>query len=146
MVPTVRYQNATDVRINFSKILDNAVYSKPQFIKRTHNHIIMIGADMFSALLSEAKLHLSFIEGEDGSKIAVCDEIDDIIGVGDSSEEAIAHFIENLVEYAEEYYKDYKLYSRAVNRKQHLPFIMNVLAADSIENVKEMLICQAGRN
>ena len=141
-----RYQNATDVRINFSKTLDNAVYSKPQFIRRTHNHVIMLGSEMLAALLSEANIHLSFVKEEDGSIVVTCEEIEDLIASGDTKEEALNDFVNGLIEYAEEYYNEYELYSRAPNRKQHLPIVLRVLAADSAEDVKEMLVCQAGKN
>ncbi len=145
-MPAVRYQNATDVRINFSKTLDNAVYSKPQFIRRTHNHVVMLGSEMLTALLSEANIHLSFLKEEDGSIIVTCEEIEDLIASGDTKEEAVKDFVNSIIEYAEEYYNEYELYSRAPNRKQHLPIVLRVLAADSAEDVKEMLVCQAGKN
>lgn len=140
------YINATDVRKCFSETLDGAVYGKPQYIKRTRNHVIMISEDMLLSLLENAKLHVSVNKNEDGSFFVLCDEIEDIISTGGSAEEALTAFCEYVSDYANEYYENYDLYSRAPNRKPHLPYVMRILSSPTAENVKEMLICQAGRN
>ena len=141
-----RYQNATDVRTHFSQTLDHAVYHRPQFIRRTHNRVVMLGTDMLSSVLPYAVFHLRFIPEEDGSVIAVCDEIEDVIGTGGTEAEAEHSFIEAMQEYAEEYYREYELYSRAPNRKAHLPYILRVLAADSADEIRRTMLCPAGRN
>ena len=35
------YQSATEVRANFSEVMDKAVYERPQFIRRTRNNAVI---------------------------------------------------------------------------------------------------------
>lgn len=141
-----RYQSATDVRAYFSQTLDHAVYHRPQFIQRTHSRVVMLGTDMLVSVLPDSVIHLQFLPEENRSIIAVCDEIEDVIGTGKTVSEAEQSFIEALQEYAEEYYQEYDLYSRAPNRKAHLPLILRVLAADSADEIRRSILCQAGKN
>ena len=141
-----QYQNATDVRTHFSQTIDYAVYHRPQFIQRTHNRVVMLGTETLVSLLPNAILHVRFLTEEDGSFLAVCDEIEDLIGVGGTEAEAVNDFVNALQNYAAEYYQAYELYSRAPNRKSHLPYVLRVLAADSADEIRRTMICQAGKN
>lgn len=141
-----QYQNATDVRTHFSQTIDYAVYHRPQFIRRTHNRVVLLSTDMLVSILPSAVLHLHVTPDEDGSFLITAEEIDDLIGVGNTQAEAEQNFVEILMEYAEEYYREYELYSRAPNRKSHLPYVLRVLAAESADEIRRTILCQAGKN
>ena len=133
------YINATEVRREFSQTIDNAIYSKPQFIKRTHNHLILIKEEELNSLLSDYRFDVAFIEEDDGTYIAKISIIEDVFATGVTKQEALDSLCTELIEYAEEYYANYDLYTKTSNRKSHAPYVLKILSSPSIEAVKEML-------
>ena len=138
------YIRSADVRKDFSSTIDNAVYIRPQFIRRTRNHVVMLGEQMLNQILSHTILPVSIYE-ENGEYLAVNDVIEDLIGYGSTVDEATDSFCRALMEYAEEYYEEFELYSHSPNRKEHLPYVFRVLSSPSESAVKEMLQCQIGK-
>ena len=53
--------------------------------------------------------------------------------------------IDDLIEYAEEYYQNFELYSRAPNRREHLSLIMKVLTSASKKELEDAVQCQNGK-
>ena len=142
----MEYQSATEARKDFSSMLDKAVFDRPQFIQRTRDHILVIGESILEMALANNSLHVDILECDDKTFIATLDEIEDLIATGDSRETAIEDMSRTILEYAKEYYNEFGLYSRAPNRKQHLPYVMRALTLGTPEKVKEMLLCQTGKN
>lgn len=140
------YQNATEARKDFSSMLDKAVFDRPQFIQRTKDHILVIGEGLFEQTLANNNLHIHIKKADDGNYIARPEEIEDLISTGKSREDAIDDMCQSLLDYAKEYYNEFGLYSRAPNRKQHLPYVMRILTLATPERIKEMLVCQDGEN
>ena len=133
------YINATDVRKDFSRTIDNVIHIKPQFIKRTHNHLVFIEEKELNHLLSNLKIHVSFTREDNGTYIATNSVIEDVFSTGATKQEAIDSLCKELIEYANEYYDEYDLYSKTPNRKDHAAYVMRILSSSSIEAVKEML-------
>jgi len=50
-----------------------------------------------------------------------------------------------IKEYAEEYYDDYEIMSKAPNRKSHIPYVFKALTLD-VEEIEGEIICQDGKN
>ena len=65
----VTYINSTDVRKEFSSTLDNVIHSKPQFIQRTHNHMVFIeeGESAKTTNRTQLQLLLKYITNNRGS-------------------------------------------------------------------------------
>lgn len=87
------------------------------------------------------RVHICIKKCGDEGYIACCDEIEDLIATGKSRETAIDDMCGCLLEYAEDYYNDFTLYSSAPNRKHHLPYVEKIRALASMEQVKGMLVC-----
>ena len=85
----------------------------------------------------------SFIE-DDGSVTLSMVDVDLVVNA-DTIEAAKSELINDLVEYAEEYYQNFELYSRSSNRKDPLPLVMKVLTAASKEELEDAVQCQNGK-
>ncbi len=141
------YQSATVVRSNFSDTIDKAIYDRPQFINRTKDVTLLVGAELLNSILSSSVIHYSaHYDKKDKIYVITNTEIEDIIASGDSLEEAETDLAASLLEYAHEYYDEFGLYSRTPNRKGHLPFVIRLLSLDNVDKVKEMLVCQNGKS
>lgn len=85
------------------------------------------------------RVHINWYDGE--GYIAHCEEIEDLIALGATREAAVIEMCNCLLEYAEDYYNDFELYSKAPNRKHHLPYVERIRVLAAPEQVKEMLVC-----
>lgn len=129
---------ATSIRREFSAFIDSTVRDKPQFFKRNRDTILTLSEDQLHQLLANFRFPATLDRDEDGSFLAVADGFD-MIGVGDSQDAAIRHLAEELMDYAQEYYDDFHLYANATNRSHHFPYVLHVLAQDSIEGVVSLI-------
>ena len=84
-------------------------------------------------------IHINWYDGE--GYIARCEEIEDLIALGATREAAVIEMCNCLLEYAEDYYSDFKLYSKAPNRKHHLRYVERIHAFTAPEQVRGMLVC-----
>ena len=135
----VIYKPSSEVRSHFSETIDKAVYDKPQFIKRTHDQTVLLSTELLSAVLTDVSFICDVQKEENGSYVITNREIDDIIGVGATIEEAKDDLAKQLLEYAHEYYEEYGLYSRSPNRKKHLTYVLKLLAINDFKRIKGLL-------
>lgn len=138
-MPATLYINSTEVRKDFSSTIDRVIHCKPQFVQRTHNRMVMIEEGEFNSLLSNLMIPVKLIKEDDGSFVATNPVIEDVFSVGATKETAINELCKDLIEYAQEYYDDYDLYSKTPNRKSHAPYVMRILSSPSVESIRGML-------
>lgn len=81
----------------------------------------------------------------DGS-VTLSLEAMDIVSNGEDLEAAKKALVSDIVEYAEEYYNEFERYSHAPNRKNHLPYVMKALTAETPEELEDAVVCQNGKN
>lgn len=137
--------NATDVRKDWSSVLDSVVRHKPVFIRRTRDHMMLCSTDTVSQLVCNVTFAANQYVEDDGS-ITLSLEALDIISHGDDLSAAKTALVNDILEYAEEYYKEFELYSRAPNRKAHLPYVMKALTAKTPKELEEAVVCQSGKS
>ena len=136
--------NSSTMRKDWSHHIDKAVYEKPVFISRRDKELILCSSKMLQELTKD--LHFvadQYIEEDNSITLSLVDI--DLAVNEDTIELAKRALANDLIEYAKEYYEEYDLYSRAPNRKNHLPFIIKVFAADSIEELEDSIVCQPGK-
>ncbi|MGL4484260.1 MAG: hypothetical protein ACRCUS_04860 [Anaerovoracaceae bacterium] len=136
------YQKSTVVRENFSEYIDKSVYEKPQFIKRTRNKLVLTDVEMLSQLLGNVKFEAISNTENDGSMTIALKDID-LVENGENFGEAISKLAAAILEYAQEFYSEFELWSRAPNRKAHIPYIFKALILADIEKIGEEIVCQS---
>ena len=82
---------------------------------------------------------------EDGSVTLSMNEID-LVENGATEQLARLALAKALLDYSEEYYSNYEMYSHAPNRKEHVPYIFRALIMDNPEEIGECFQCQDGKN
>lgn len=138
MIKMNMVMNSTTVRNHFSEFVDNVVRDKPQFMKRNRDLISFFSEEQLNSLLEKYQFHVKVEKDEDGS-FNVMDEKFDLIGWGDTPEEALNDFAEQLIEYAQEYYEDFAMYFQSPNRRPHYPYILHVLSKNSVNEVRTII-------
>ena len=130
---------ATEVRKNWSKICDDVVRVRPSLIKRTHDYLFLASRNDMLKTLSILKFRITVSKEEDGSYTIISEDLD-LAENAPTEESAKKAMAESILEYAEEYYDEYELYSRAPNRAQHLPYVIKALLLAYADEVEEEMV------
>ena len=136
---------ATDVRKNWSSVLDTVVREKPTFIKRTRDCVVLSNEDLMTDILSVYSFSaIEYIE-DDGSITLSLNEID-LVENAENKELAVEALANSIREYAIDYYENFSYWSNASNRKGHIPYILKALLLDDIDKIGACISCQLGKN
>lgn len=141
MVP----KNATEVRKEWSSVLDSVVRDKPTLIKRTRDQLWFSNLEIMTDILDGYQFTAECIREEDSSITMVLNEID-LVENAPTEQEAKRKLAQSIVEYAVEFYDNYALYSHAPNRKKHIPYVFKALIVEDISELEGKIICHGGEN
>lgn len=135
---------SSDVRRDWSGVLDCVVREKPVFIKRTRDRMMLCSTEMMQQIVGDVSFVVNRFDEDDHSVTLSLDALD-LVSHGDTLQSAKAALAEDLVAYAEEYYQEFALYSRAPNRKNHLPYVIKALIAKSPKELEDAFVCRDGK-
>ena len=141
----MRLEQATQVRKEWSAACDTVVHQKPMFIKRTRDRIWMSSAETMSELLSAYRFTAKKFVESDGSVTLSLNELD-LVENGRDEAEAREALGRAVLDYANEFYEEYDLYSHAPNRKAHIPYVFKALLADDAAEIGRAIVCRSGKN
>lgn len=127
----------TQVRKDMSAFADRVIHHEPAVrVTRGHREAFFAIDEMkFRDVLRAYRFTMEYERGEDGRYYGSLEQISDIIGEGDTLDELKRDLVSYLVEYAEGYAKELQLYYNAPNRRPHFPYILNVLAQQSVDDI-----------
>ncbi len=133
--------NATHVRKDWGRFIDSVVRDKPKLIKRSRDLIFAINFDMLKEILLEDKLQITLMTEDDGSVTGVVEQLD-ITGNAADEDQLIKELADEVIAYAQDYYEEFSYWYSAPNRREHLPYVLAVLACEPDDVVKELFVCQ----
>ena len=137
--------NATEVRKEWSAVIDDVVRVRPALIKRTRDRMLLSDVGTILSLLSKYRFTAARFTEDDGSVTLSLNEID-LIENAPTEAEARHLLAESIMEYANEYYEQFALWSSAPNRKDHVPFVLKALLTDDIHILEESIACRNGKS
>ena len=140
----LQLMNATDVRKDWSSVVDATVRVKPQFFKRTRDFVFLSDFHFMEELLKGYSYSAVRLDEEDGSVTLALNEID-LVENGKDEKEARSKLASSILEYAEDYYSDFTFWGSAPNRKSHIPYVFKALFIGDIQKIGESIQCQAGK-
>lgn len=133
----------SQARRSLTEVIDKVQRLSPVVIrprKRSEDASIILSRALMQKIMQECKdgiqLQPQFLPEEDGSMTLALEPLDLVVNA-ETREEAIKDMAEELIWYAKEYLdeENIALYSRAPNRKAHLPFVVRVAMCDSVDEV-----------
>jgi hypothetical protein len=137
--------NSTDMRKDFGRYIDEIVRTKPVFVKRSRDYFMGISMEMAKELVKDVVFTVNKYIEEDNSITLSLNGFDLVVNEKNESM-AISSLIEDLREYALEYYEDIEFWATDINRRNQMRYILKVLLNDNNEDVKESFVCQTGEN
>ena len=138
------YQNASEIRKNWSITIDSVVHNRPAFINRTHDYVTMMSSGMVADLLRDYKYHVTLENEPDGSVTGYVAELE-LVENAPTKNACLSNIIEAMKDYALDYYQEFNYWSKAPNRASHLPYIIKLLISDD-QMIMEDLVCLDGKN
>lgn len=136
--------NSTDVRKEWSSVVDTTVRVKPQFIRRTRDYLFLSDLHFMEELLKGYGYTADRLDEEDGSVTLALHELD-LAENGRDEQEARSKLAAAILEYAEDFYADFSYWSTAPNRRAHIPYVFKALSIGDIQKIGESIRCQAGK-
>ncbi|HEX2925078.1 MAG TPA: hypothetical protein VHP38_02270 [Ruminiclostridium sp.] len=137
--------NATDVRRDWSAVMESVVREKPQIIKRTRDYMVLTDIKLLENLLSAYIFTADQFTEEDGTITLSLNELD-LAENAESETEARKLLGKSILEYAIDYYSEFSLWSSAPNRQSHVPYILKALIVDNAERIGESILCRPGKS
>ena len=134
--------NATQARKEWSSVVDSVIRDKPCFIKRTRDYMLLTDVMVLDELLSVYTFHAEILKENDGSITISLDAID-LVENGVDEREAVHKLSCAILEYSEDYYKDYAYWARG-ERKRHLPYVLKALILNDAEKIGGLIECRHG--
>lgn len=141
MIPVM---SATDVRKEWSAIVDSTVRIKPQFFKRTRDFCFLSDFSFMEELLEGYSFSATQMTEKDGSVTLSLNELD-LVENGKDETEARMKLASSILEYAEDYYNDFSYWGTAPNRRAHIPYVFKALFIRDVQRIGESIQCQAGK-
>ena len=134
--------NATDVRRDWSSIIDSVIREKPAFIKRTRDELFLSNIDVLLSILDAYDFTaIKYIE-DDGSVTISLDTID-LVENAPTYDEAIMLLSKSILVYANDYYDDFSYWSRG-KRVSHIPYVIKALILSDPIKIGEQIKCHLG--
>jgi hypothetical protein len=63
----------------------------------------------------------------DGAYFAYGEVFEDIIGWGNTKDEALTAFKNNLIDFCKDFYENFSVYASAPNRKKQIPYVIKIV-------------------
>lgn len=137
--------SATDVRKEWSSVVDGVVRERPVLVKRTRDKIWLSDVETMSEILNAYQFTAERFVEDDQSITLSLNEIDLVENAATEMEARII-LAQTIMEYATEYCEHYAVYSKAPNRKAHIPYVFKALLTEDIQLLGESILCRDGKN
>ena len=137
--------NATEVRKEWSSVVDGVIRERPILIKRTRDKIWLSDVQTMADILNAYQFTEEHFVEDDASITLSLNEMD-LIKNAATETEARLLLAQSIAEYAAEYYEHYAVYSKAPNRKAHIPYVFKALLTEDINLLGESILCHDGKN
>lgn len=144
MIAKKYYQNASDVRKNWSMTIDSVVHNRPAFINRTHDYLALLDSRLLAAAFKDYKFHVKLEKEVDGSITGFVKDLD-LVENAPSKDECLHSLVDAMKDYALDYYAEFNYWSKAPNRSSHIPYVLKLLVSND-DMIMEDIVCQSGKN
>ena len=134
-------KNATDVRRDWSSVMESAIRERPQFIKRTRDYLVLADMKLLATLLSGYRF-TAVRFNQDGSVTLSLRELD-LTESAATEAEAKLLLGKSILDYAEFYYSEFSIWSNTPSKKNHVPYVMKALIIDDAAKIGNSIVCQA---
>jgi hypothetical protein len=145
MNANIKMISATDARRDWSQLMDTVIHDKPQIISRTRDYVLLTDIHLMTELLAAYRFTVDKYIEEDNSITLSLSEMDLAVN-GINEDDARIKMAYEILEYAEDFYNEFHYWSKAPNRKKHIPYVMKALILQDVKTIGEEIVWQDGKN
>ncbi|MBN1622739.1 MAG: hypothetical protein JXN10_07440 [Clostridia bacterium] len=121
---------SSDVRKNWSLVINTVIRSKPILIKRNQDIVSMMSLEQLNLLLKKFSITMKIWRESDGSVSGLIEELD--LLENRKTEQLLKKALyDELIEYCNEYMNEFQLYFHSKDRNRHFPYVQKVLANEN---------------
>lgn len=124
--------------------MDSVIREKPQAIKRNRDYIFALNEKQLRYLVKGYTITVLLDEDPEEKTWVAVPEGFDLVGYGKNKDDAIQDLVTQLRDYAYDYFLDFETMFAAPNRRDHFPYVLNLMLHDSQQQIGNMLECQVG--
>ena len=135
--------NATQVRNEWSTVVDSVIREKPKFIKRTRDRLLLSDVNVIRDMLDAYEYKAKKYTEDDGSITLGLMELD-LAENGTDEKDAAIKLAKSILEYSEDYYNEFSYWYSAPNRKAHLPYVIKALIINDVDKIGGLVTCHLG--
>jgi hypothetical protein len=134
---------SSDVRQNWSEFMDSVIHKSPKFVQRNERDVFMaMNFEYLSAMLYDVRYSVEVEHDQEaGEYVATMNEFW-FVEAGESEEEAIHKLAQQLLDYAQDYYKELDMHFHAPNLKTQFPKVIKALITNDVEGIKRFFDVQ----
>lgn len=126
----------------FDKYFDNRPISLKnkdlKDITNVYEVLKTLSLEQYRMVLSMYRFDIVYKEESDGSVTATVSGFDLVVNEADE-QKAVEALIDDIICYSRDYVEKITLYFNAINRREHLPFVLNVLLQDDKNGVRSLI-------
>lgn len=140
----VSARDASDVRQQFSRFVDDVVRVRPQVVqRRQRDAFLAVSLEHMNSMVSTFRLTLEYREAKPNCFVGTLWPMR-LVDEGASYEELVSKLVDQVVSYAKDFFDDFSLFMSAPNTCEHFPYIVHVLLQENKEGVKRLIDGQLG--
>lgn len=140
----VSTRDASDVRQQFSRFVDDVVRVSPQVVQRRQRDVFMaVSLEHLRYMVAGARLRLEYSVPEPNSYVGTLWPFR-LVDEATTYEELVEKLAQQAILYAKDYFDDFQLFMSAPNTREQLPHITNIMLQKDIEGVVRLIDGQLG--
>jgi len=136
-------EKSSDVRQNWAEFMDSVLHKAPRFVQRNERDVFLVtNFEFLSAMLNDVRYSVEVEYDEETGEFVASMNGFWFVEAGESEEEAIHQLAKQLLDYAEDYFKEFNKYFYAPNLKPQVPKATKALVCNDVEEIKQFFDVQ----
>lgn len=141
---TMNTISATDARRDWSRLIDTVVHEKPQIISRTRDYVLLADIQLMADILEAYTFTAHKYVEDDNTVTLSLVELDLAVNGSDESDAKLL-MAKEILDYANDFYNEFHYWSKAPNRRKHVPYVMKALILQDVQKIGEEIVWQDGK-
>lgn len=130
--------NETDVRRNWSEVLERVIHNKPAFIKINQDRMMLSNIDFIRNFLLDCEFSAEKFIEDDGTVTLSLNEIA-LVENAPTEAEAIYTLAKAILDYAVDFYNNFSFWSSVPSNKFEIPYVFKALVLGNISKIVECI-------
>lgn len=125
---------------NWDGLSNDILWGEKNISEENNRYMIITNLSIMNSLLEVYKFTANCYV-EDNKTITLSLNEMDLVVNADSLENAKKKLAKDILEYSNEFYKDFSFWGNVPNRKNHIPYILKAIISNNVNEISKTIIC-----